>query len=65
MLEVRRYIEEKGLYQREAAELMDTTQPRISDVMKGRIDKCSIDRLVQMLAKVGCHVKITVESEAA
>jgi predicted XRE-type DNA-binding protein len=34
-------------------------------VPRGRIDKCTIDRLVKMLAKVGRHVKLSIEAQAA
>ncbi len=65
MEEIRRYIKEHKLYQREAATLMNTTQPRISDVMKDRVEKCSLDWLVRTLAAVGRHVNITVKDQAA
>jgi len=35
-----------------------------NDVLKGKIEKCTIDRLVQMLAEVGRHVSITVSKVA-
>ena len=62
MMEVRRYVEESGLTQAAAARALKTTQPRLNEVMKGRIEKCSIDRLVQMLAEVGRHVSITIKA---
>jgi predicted XRE-type DNA-binding protein len=65
MLEVRRYVEESGLTQAAAAKAMKTTQPRLSEVLHGRIDKCTIDRLVQMLAEVGRHVTLSVKAKAA
>lgn len=65
MLEVRRYVEESGLTQAAAAKAMKTTQPRLSEVLHGRIDKCTIDRLVQMLAEVGRHVTLAVKAKAA
>ena len=64
MVEIRRYIEENNLTQAVAAKMMGTTQPRLNDVIKGRIEKCTIDRLVNMLAAVGRHVTVNV-SEAA
>jgi len=65
MAEIKRYVEVSGLTQRQAAEAMKTTQPRLNDVLHGRIEKCSIDRLVKMLAEVGRHVRVQVETEAA
>ncbi|HEC16169.1 MAG TPA: XRE family transcriptional regulator [Sedimenticola sp.] len=65
MVEVRRYVEESGLTQVAAAKAMKTTQPRLNEVLHGRIDKCSIDRLVQMLSEVGWRVAITVSANKA
>ncbi len=64
MMEVRRYVEESGLTQAAAAKALKTTQPRLNEVLKGKIEKCTIDRLVQMLAEVGWHVSITVSKAA-
>ena len=62
MMEVRRYVEESGLTQVTVAKAMKTTQPRLNEIMKGRIDKCTIDRLVQMLAEVGRQVSISIKA---
>lgn len=64
MMEVRRYVEENSLTQVVAARALKTTQPRLNDILKGKIEKCTIDRLVQMLAEVGWHVSITVSKTA-
>ena len=64
MVEVREYVDESGLTQAAAARAMKTTQPRLNEVLKGKIDKCSIDRLVQMLAEVGRHISIKVSKAA-
>ena len=64
MIEIGRYIEEHGLTQAEAAKRMRTTQPRIDDIVQGRIERCAIDRLVKMLAAVGHHVSLTVGKAA-
>ena len=64
MMEVRQYVDESGLTQAAVARAMKTTQPRLNEVLKGKIGKCSIDRLVQMLAEVGRHVSIKVSRAA-
>lgn len=64
MIEIERYIEEHNLTQAEAAKHMCTTQPRINDIVQGRIEKCPIDRLVNMLSAVGRHVSLTVDRAA-
>ncbi len=58
MIALRQYIEEAGLDQKEAAEVFGVYQPRISDLMRGKIDKFTIDKLVNMLARIGKTVKM-------
>jgi predicted XRE-type DNA-binding protein len=58
MMALRQYIEEAGLDQKEAADVFGVHQPRISDLMRGKIDKFTIDRLVNMLARIGKTVKV-------
>ncbi len=64
MIEIARYIEEHRLTQAEAARRMQTTQPRINEIVQGRMEKCTIDRLVNMLTAVGRHVSVTVNRAA-
>lgn len=58
MITLRQYIEDEELGQKEAAEIFGVYQPRISDLMRGKIDKFTIDKLVNMLARVGKNVKM-------
>ena len=58
MIEIRKLIEERDLTQAEAAKLFGVTQPRISNLVRGRIDLFSLDTLVGMLARAGVHVDI-------
>ncbi|MET0108352.1 MAG: XRE family transcriptional regulator [Candidatus Thiodiazotropha sp.] len=58
MITLRQYIEDAGLDQKEAAEVFGVYQPRISDLMRGKIDKFTIDKLVNMLARIGKTVKM-------
>jgi predicted XRE-type DNA-binding protein len=62
MIAVRKLIEERKLTQSAAAKLMGVTQPRISDLVRGRIDLFSIDALVGMLARAGVHVEVVVST---
>jgi len=47
------YIDEQGITQGAAAELMLVQRTRVNDVCNGRIDKMSIDALVAMAARLG------------
>jgi len=60
MLEVERIIEARGLTQAEAAKLLHVTQPRISDLIRGKLERFSIDTLVEMLSRAGVDVTVKV-----
>jgi len=64
MIELSRLIESKGWTQEEAAEVMGVSQPRISDLVRGKIDKFSIDSLVSMLGSAGVKVRITTSAKS-
>ena len=54
------WIKEKHLKQEEASQLLHVTRPRISDVMRGKTGKFTIDALVDMLDRAGKHVTVQV-----
>jgi predicted XRE-type DNA-binding protein len=58
MIHLRKTMEAKGMKQAEAAKLLGVTQPRVSDLYKGKIHLFSIDSLVDMLARAGIPVKL-------
>ncbi len=60
MVHLQKVITARGLKQAEAAELLGVTQPRVSDVMRGRIDLFSIDTLIDMLARLGIRAKLVL-----
>jgi len=60
MLAVAAAIREKGWTQGEAADFLGVGQPRISDVVQGRIDRFSVDTLMTWLQKLGKDVGVTV-----
>jgi predicted XRE-type DNA-binding protein len=62
MIEVRKLIEERKLTQAEAAKLFGVTQPRISNLVRGKIDLFSIDTLVGMLARAGIHLDLVLST---
>ncbi|WP_099330447.1 helix-turn-helix domain-containing protein, partial [Erwinia amylovora] len=49
-------IEKRGLNTSEAAQLLGVTQPRISELAKGKIHLFSVDKLITMLAHAGMHI---------
>jgi predicted XRE-type DNA-binding protein len=58
MIAAAKLIETRGLTQAEAARVFGVTQPRISDLTRGKIDRFSIDGLVEMLGRAGIKVSI-------
>jgi predicted XRE-type DNA-binding protein len=50
----------RGFKQADAAKMLGVTQPRISDLLQGKIDLFSIDNLVDMLAHAGVRVKLVI-----
>jgi len=56
MIELTRLIEAQGLTQVAAAELLGVTQPRVSDLMRGKIDRFSVDSLI-LLCQTGRQLR--------
>jgi predicted XRE-type DNA-binding protein len=64
MVQLTVLIEERKLTQSAAAKLLGVTQPRVSDLTRGKIQLFSIDSLVEMLARAGMRVEATVRKAA-
>ena len=62
MARLRSLIEKEGLTQARAARLLGVSQPRVSDLVRGKIDLFSIDALVNMLARAGLRVTLTARA---
>ena len=60
MIALKERIEAEGLSQANAAKLFGVTQPRISDLLRGKITLFSIDTLINMLATAGLHVELQI-----
>jgi predicted XRE-type DNA-binding protein len=57
-------LEKKRLTQAQAAKLLGVSQPRISDLTRGKIQLFSIDTLVNMLAAAGLKIDLRVGKAA-
>ena len=64
MTRVERYVKASGLKQKDAAARLGVTQPRLNDLLKGKIDKFSLDALVNMLGHAGIRVEVSVKRAA-
>jgi len=60
MIELSKLIEARGLTQAAAAKLLGVTQPRISDLVRGKIHRFSVDSLIEMLGRAGATVSFVV-----
>ena len=61
MSELEQRLKTLKLTQAEAAELLEVSQPRISDLVRGKIGRFSVDTLITMLGRAGKTVTITVQ----
>jgi len=61
MIKVQKLIESKHLTQAELAKILRITQPRVSDLRRGRIDLFSTDALIDILARLGIRVQLVLK----
>ena len=61
LIHVQKAIASRGLKQAEAAKALRVTQPRISDLLRGRVDLFSTDSLIDMLSRLGVGVRLVVK----
>ena len=64
MIAIRKWVKDTGLTQAEAARRLNTTQPILNDVIRGRYARFTIDRLVNMLDAAGLRVSVSVSKAA-
>ncbi len=57
-------VSTRGLTQRQAAELLGATQPKVSALMAGKVEGFSLDRLVKYLNLLGEDIHIVVMPKA-
>jgi predicted XRE-type DNA-binding protein len=62
VMALRDHIARMELSQSEAAKLLGVTQPRISDLMRGKIELFGLDTLVNMISAAGLHVEMRVKA---
>ena len=64
LLALQDYVFGLDVTQVEAAQRLGITQPRLNDLLRGRIDKFSLDALVNLLYKAGMRLAIEVKRAA-
>ena len=62
MQKIAAIVKENGWTQVEAADRCGVTQPRINDLLRGRVSRFSLDALVNIATAIGRQVHIEIES---
>jgi predicted XRE-type DNA-binding protein len=64
MIGIRERVKAWGIPQQEAAKRLGLTRPRLNDLMRGKIDKFSLDALVNIATAAGYTLHIELEEAA-
>ncbi len=64
MMSLEEHIRGQGWSQTEAARRLGVTQPRVSDLVRGKVNLFGLDTLVNMAVAVGLHVELRVSRAA-
>ena len=62
MQKIAEIVKESGWTQMEAAERCGVTQPRINDLLRGRVSRFSLDALVNVATALGRRVRVEIEA---
>jgi len=64
MIALKNHIIRTGISQAAAAKLLGVTQPRVSDLMRGKINLFGLDALVNMAVAAGLHIELRILESA-
>ena len=64
MIALQETVKAWGVTQAAAAKRLEITQPRLNDLLRGQINKFSLDALMTVAAKAGLSVEVKVEKAA-
>ncbi|MCL4784183.1 MAG: XRE family transcriptional regulator [Bryobacterales bacterium] len=62
MRQIAALVKKQGWTQVEAARHCGVTQPRINDLLRGRVSRFSLDALVNISTALGCRVRVDLEA---
>lgn len=63
MIRLEKRLATLRLTQAQAAKLLGVSQPRVSDLTRGRIERFSVDTLIKLLGKAGVEVRLTTRTK--
>ena len=64
MIELRKRFTAAATTQVQAARVLGVTQPRVSDLYRGKIERFSVDTLINWLGKIGADVRVIVRNKS-
>ena len=63
MRQIAAFVKKHGWTQFEAAQHCGVTQPRINDLLRGRVSRFSLHALVNISTALGCRVRVDLEAD--
>jgi predicted XRE-type DNA-binding protein len=63
MVAIRNILHERGMTQKQAAQLFGVPQPRISEVVNGKVSACSVEKLLVYLYKLGVQLSFDFSAD--
>jgi predicted XRE-type DNA-binding protein len=64
MMDIEEHVKSIGITQSDAAKLLGVTQPRVSDLMRGKIHRFTLESLINMAAMAGMKIEMRVKKAA-
>ena len=61
LIQLQKALASRGPAQAEAAKILRVTQPRVTDMLRERSGQFSTDSLIDMLARLGVHVRLVLK----
>lgn len=62
-MQIHKAIKSQKLTQKEAAEILDIDQPRVSDIIRGNLSRYSLDKLMKFVRMLGNSIEIRIKSK--
>jgi predicted XRE-type DNA-binding protein len=64
MAQLEQYVSRNGITQAKAAQVFGVSQPRVSDLMNGKLSVFSLDELVRMYEATGSRIRLVFQEDA-
>ena len=61
LIQIQKVVAARRLKQAPLAKLLQVSQPRVSDLLRGRLHLFSIETLIDMLGRLGVQVRLVVK----